>query len=210
MANVHINTQLARQHRFIVKCDGPRGGAISDLELALSWARQKADELGVNVQCDDWLQIYCKDSELTLVLTEVMGQSQTANTPMPGKTVSQPHTASTLVLDFWTEFKDQFVWDLLPTAFLHDLFTNWSEVIHPPRALGRNQFAQQLKTLLADSTDWAYTKGKRPGVAMSKPEPLVNKYQLKSWRNSAYQGTDPLKRCTPHPLKANYRGFIRS
>lgn len=126
--------------------------------------------------------------------TEVMDEFRTANNP---------------VADFWAEHEDQFVWDLLPTAFLYDLFKEWFSRTRPSGIpLSRNEFTQQLREMLADST-WEYTKSKRPGPAMVKSEPLIHEYQLKKWANDSYRGPDIYGHCLPHPLKPNYRGFER-
>lgn len=35
------------------------------------------------------------------------------------------------VRDFWAEFEDEYVWDLLPTAFLYEHFIAWHRKTHP-------------------------------------------------------------------------------
>lgn len=126
--------------------------------------------------------------------TEVMDEFRVANDP---------------VADFWTEFEDQFVWDLLPSPFLYDLFKVWFLRTRPSGIpLSQNEFTRQLREMVSDST-WEYTKGKRPGSAMSTPELLIDEYGLFDWMNSSYRGSDPNGRCLPHPLKETYRGFVR-
>lgn len=114
------------------------------------------------------------------------------------------------VADFWTEFEDQFVWDLLPTVFLYDLFMTWFAKTRPSGIpLSRNEFTQQSKDLLADSSTWKYTDCKRPGTSMINPEPLIAEYELKDWENPSYRGSNIYGKCVPHPQKTNYRGFVR-
>lgn len=114
------------------------------------------------------------------------------------------------VADFWTEFEDQFVWDLLPTVFLYDLFMTWFTKTRPSGIpLSRNEFTQQSKELLANSTTWKFTDCKRPGTSMINPEPLIAEYDLTDWMNPSYRGPDIYGKCVPHPQKTNYRGFVR-
>ncbi|MCY1718482.1 phage/plasmid primase, P4 family [Microbacterium sp. SL62] len=117
------------------------------------------------------------------------------------------------VKDWWEEFSEQWVWDLLPTAFLWDHYLVWFKQTHPSGMPGnRNDFASQLVEILSDSTEWSYSdpqKKHRPGQKMAQPEPLIAEYNLQDWTNSAYTGTDPVRRCTPFPLKTNYLGIAR-
>jgi len=117
------------------------------------------------------------------------------------------------VHDFWAEFEDQFVWDLLPTSFLYQLFVAWFRQTHPSGIpVNRNDFSTQLVELLSDSTYWDYRntqKKHRPGMMMSKPEPLIAAYNLVDWQNAGYQGKTTHNRCIPYPLKANYIGVRR-
>lgn len=117
------------------------------------------------------------------------------------------------VRDFWSEFEEEFVWDLLPTAFLYDLFVAWFRKTHPSGTpINRNDFSSQLAEVLIGDGRWAYPdpqKKHRPGQKMSAPEPLVAKYDLRDWMNSQYQGRDPDKLCIPHPLRVNYVGVAR-
>ncbi|MFF2053893.1 phage/plasmid primase, P4 family [Leifsonia sp. NPDC058194] len=117
------------------------------------------------------------------------------------------------VRDFWHEFNDQFVWGLLPTAFLYDLFLAWFRKTHPSGVpVNRNDFASQLVEVLAGDDSWSYVdpqKKHRPGRKMDAPELLIGQYDLRDWMNQSYTGTDPKKRCAPSPLRANYIGVVR-
>lgn len=116
------------------------------------------------------------------------------------------------VRDFWMEFEDEFVWDLLPTAFLYDLFLGWFRRVHPSGIpANRNDFASQLVDVLAGSDRWLFSdpqKKHRPGQKMMLPEPLIAAYDLKEWKNKAYSGDDEAKLCMPS-LKTNYIGVAR-
>lgn len=112
--------------------------------------------------------------------------------------------------DYWAEFGGQFVWDLLPTTFLYQLFIAWFRETHPAGIpLSRNEFTKQSKDLLADSPTWKFNDCKRPGTSMIIPEPLIAEYELKDWENPSYRGSDIYGKCVPHPQKTNYRGFER-
>lgn len=118
------------------------------------------------------------------------------------------------VRDFWLEFEDDFVWDLLPTAFLYDLFVSWYRKTHPAGVpVNRNDFASFLVEILAGDDRWTYIdpqKKHRPGQKMTAPELLISHYDLHDWTNKNYTGTDPSKKCYPSPLKASYLGVVRT
>ncbi|WP_231447135.1 DNA primase family protein [Brevibacterium zhoupengii] len=114
------------------------------------------------------------------------------------------------VAEFWKELGGQFAWDLLPIGFLYDLFKSWFTRTHPSGIpLNRIEFTRQMKETLAVSDIWEFSDCTRPGSAMVKPEPLIDEYDLYVWMNSSYRGPDINGRCIPHPLKANYRCFVR-
>lgn len=118
------------------------------------------------------------------------------------------------VKDFWMEHEAEFVWDLLPTSFLYELFVAWFRKTHPSGTpVNRNDFASLLVEVLAEHPDWLYKdpqRKHRPGTRMQEAEPLIIDYDLKSWMNASYTGTDPGKRAHPLPLKANYIGVLRT
>lgn len=98
----------------------------------------------------------------------------------------------------------------MPIGFLYDLFKSWFARTHPSGIpLNRIEFTRQMKETLAGSDIWEFSDCTRPGSAMVKPEPLIDEYDLYVWMNSSYRGPDNNGRCIPHPLKANYRCFVR-
>lgn len=114
------------------------------------------------------------------------------------------------VFRFWGELGDEFVWDLLPTAFLYDLFTSWSRRFNPSgKPLGSMDFSKRLASLARDLDEWDLSEDQvRPGRRMDAPELLIYEYDLREWKNPTYTGSDPAKVCTPL-LKAKYRGLVR-
>lgn len=118
--------------------------------------------------------------------------------------------ANNKVVGWWEEYQDEFVWDLLPWAFLYDAYKAWYSRVEPSGTVeGYNQFTESLKDHLQDSTAWASAASSvRPGTRMSSPEPLISEFNLTSWMNPSYSGSDPLRRSRP-ALKANYKGLLR-
>jgi putative DNA primase/helicase len=113
---------------------------------------------------------------------------------------------------FWREFEDQFVWDLLPFAFIYDLWKAWSLKNNPDGRPGsQHSLTSFLRNHLAGSAGWDHmgNKSLRPLRRMSIPEPLIVEYDLKDWTNRSYAGAEVNKRAVPFPLKTNYSGLVR-
>ena len=114
---------------------------------------------------------------------------------------------------FWTEFENEFTWDLLPFNFLYDLYKSWYQKESPSGSvLGRTQFIQDLMDVIRTDSDW-YCQDKsakiRPSNRMSAPELLIAQYDLKDWYSEIYNGSDINKKCITTP-KAHYRGLLRT
>lgn len=116
------------------------------------------------------------------------------------------------VRQFWNEFKDKFVWDLLPISFLYDLYIAWYKRNAPSgKELGKAQFNRDLKSILSPDDSWQH-KGKLAictSNRMAKREPLIREYDLANWMNKLYRGDDPDVKYRPVPLSENYRGLLR-
>lgn len=116
------------------------------------------------------------------------------------------------VRQFWNEFKDKFVWDLLPFKFLYDLYKAWFKRNAPSgTVLGKNTFIHDLIAILSPDDGWQY-QGKSAiwtGSRMDTPEPLIKEYDLVEWTNNIYRGENPDMKCRPAPLAPNYRGLVR-
>ena len=117
------------------------------------------------------------------------------------------------VRQFWAEFEEQFVWDLVPFSFMFDLYVNWSKRVNPSGApLGKIKFTSDLfNGPLKTSNVWYCHDSKKrtkPSGRMDKPEPLIVEYDLTNWKNPTYRGTDPNKICKP-PLAIKYSGILR-
>lgn len=152
---------------------------------------------------------------LRFVLRRALGMRHTqfSNPEACRDLLSQFQRENNPVRDFWMEFEDEFVWDLLPTAFLYDLFVSWYRKTHPAGVpVNRNDFASHLVEVLSGDGRWMYTdpqKKHRPGQKMASAELLISQYDLRDWMNQGYSGADQTKKCMTSPLRANYIGVVR-
>ena len=117
---------------------------------------------------------------------------------------------------FWNEFQHQFVWDMLPTNFLYDLYKAWLEKTMPSsKPQGRNTFVKDLVTLVnANSNNWECpdpTAYIRPASRMSGAEPLIAEYALEEWYNPKVRNTRSANAATlsQPALKQSYRALTR-
>lgn len=142
-----------------------------------------------------------------------MQHTQFSNPTACQELLSQFQRENNPVRDFWMEFEDEFAWDLLPTAFLYDLFVSWYRKTHPAGVpVNRNDFASHLVEVLSGDGRWAYAdpqKKHRPGKKMAAAELLISQYDLRDWMDPGYSGADPAKKCRPPLLRANYIGVVR-
>ena len=137
-------------------------------------------------------------------------------------TLSEP-AACALALEEYKEFNDpvrQFIdeilpecqWDLVPYAFLYDLYKAWFKATTPNgTVIGRNTFIGDLNRLLVGNTlFYPIPNGQaiRPRHMMDAAEPLIFTYHLDAWMNPTYKGTEIDKLCHPE-LKATYKGILR-
>lgn len=128
------------------------------------------------------------------------------------------------VLEFWNQLQDQFVWDLLPTQFLYDLFVKWSEQNNPSgSAISKRKFISQLTSItVAQGNKWTIpenkdTKTRGDNGHMDGDEPLITEYgidlkgrdgKISEWINPIYTGDNLVKKRT-FIRKPMYRGFQR-
>jgi putative DNA primase/helicase len=142
-----------------------------------------------------------------------MDHRQLSNPQACQDLLSQFQRENNPVRDFFLEFEEEFVWDLLPTAFLYDLFVAWYRKTHPAGVpVNRNDFASNLVEVLSGDPRWTYVdtqKKHRPGKKMDAAEPLIAAYDLRDWMNPSYTGADPAKKSMPAVLKTFYIGVTR-
>lgn len=109
---------------------------------------------------------------------------------------------------FVAEFAEQFVWDLVPTTFAHDLYKAWLVRRWPnTHPVNEAEFIRQMSGYMAEH-GWEHRKNVRVSTRMQVHEPLINEYDLRGWMNPAYNGPDPTRRAAPL-LKPSYRGWVR-
>lgn len=118
------------------------------------------------------------------------------------------------VIDFWNEFEDQFVWDLLPSKFLYDLFKSWVDETNPRGSvLSQKSFIQSLSEYLSGNDDVLFeyeNKKRRTKDLMDEDEPLITDYKLVDWMVESVPTTrNTLENLRNFNRKDTYRGFLR-
>jgi putative DNA primase/helicase len=133
--------------------------------------------------------------------------------PATRQVLAEYKQANDPVRAFWDEFRDQFVWDLLPFTFLYDLYKTWFAEVSPKGSpVSRQQFVDALVAIVDGDEVWHCPDKQikhRPRSMMNDPEPLIIEFDLKDWKNPTYSGTETDKISMPL-LKPNYRGLLRS
>lgn len=116
------------------------------------------------------------------------------------------------VFEFWNEFREEFVWDLLPFTFLYDLFKRWFDKMHPSgKMMSYKQFVQNLRASVESESTGEWTVpdvSVRSSGRMNKPERLIVDYDLTDWMNLTYAGNDWRIKAGFH-MKISYRGLQR-
>lgn len=117
------------------------------------------------------------------------------------------------VRQFWDEMEPEFAWDLLPFSFLYDLYKLWFRRNSPSGTIqGKTKFIQELLNVVTNDPEW-YCADKNSNIRssgrMSNPEPLIAIYDVTTWMNPNYVGSDPNKIGQP-ALKSFYRGLLRT
>lgn len=112
------------------------------------------------------------------------------------------------LLQFWNDFKNEFLWDLLPFQFLYDLYREWSRRFCPSgKIIGFRSFCRELRKLVENDTLWeAMDNPVTTGKKIDQREPLVEEYSVKGWQNPAVCSILPLQRLR---TKSTYRGLVR-
>lgn len=112
---------------------------------------------------------------------------------------------------FVAEIFPQLTWDLVPLAYLFDLYSAWCKRYYPgAHTLGKQKFNGSLYQMQGEIPGWTcpgLDAAKRPGQAMSRPEPLSIEYGLTNW-----QTPHPNPAANQHlaipPLKQKYTGYF--
>lgn len=121
------------------------------------------------------------------------------------------------VRQFWNEFKDDFVWDLLPFKFLYALFLSWSFKNNPSgKPMSNSSFINDLLQILKNDENWIcldkakqfYPADGNDFYGMTRPEHLIVDYDLKEWMSPTHKGKNKDLLATP-TLDKRYRGLLR-
>lgn len=117
------------------------------------------------------------------------------------------------VRQFWAEFEDQFVWDLLPNTFLYSLFKEWFKRDNPSGSImGRNTFIKDLQNVISKTDIFrSATDRVRTGTKMDKTETLIATYNLVDWQTPGMNSKSATIEAICRPrLAESYRGLIRT
>lgn len=140
--------------------------------------------------------------------SQLMGEYMSTNNP---------------VLDFWEEMSEQFVWDLVPTTFLYDLYQKWFELNSPSgKPIGSRSFNALMSTVVDADPAWENHISRnatpvRAAGRMDDDEPLISEYGLDSnlrngapspWIDQSYAGKNAEKK-RHFPRREKYRGVKR-
>lgn len=120
-------------------------------------------------------------------------------------------------LEFFNEVKDHFTWDFLPFTFLYDTYKSWFKSTVNSRGdgmLGRNKFISAIVDIANAGDQW-YCEDKHKlitvGNRMSKPEPIIGRYNVEDWYTPRWPHGSILDLSCPPSSKLNdtMRGLIR-
>lgn len=122
-------------------------------------------------------------------------------------------SANNPVIQFWEEYKEEFVWDLLPNQFLYDAYLSWNKRNNPSgTALSRQNFLENIVIMAIKDGDWSDKTGQGSKVRSSKrmdaDEPLITELGLTEWTDRSYKGKD-LRKMRDFKRKQSYRGLER-
>ena len=117
------------------------------------------------------------------------------------------------ILQFWSELRGQFVWDLLPYQFLYDMYKGWCRKTCPSgQIVSKNTFMHELKPIVANAPDWTVSDSPvTTGNKLDIGEPLIGEYNVVDWMDQGYSGNNPILKYRPGTsnLKSSYRGLQR-
>lgn len=120
-------------------------------------------------------------------------------------------TSNNPVIQFWEEYSDEFVWDLLPNQFLYDAYISWFKRNNPNgKPLSRQNFIESIVTVAMKDGDWIDKTKQNDRVRslgkMDGDEPLLTELNMQEWLDQTYKGSD-LKKLRDFKRKTYYRGL---
>lgn len=122
-------------------------------------------------------------------------------------------SANNPIIQFWDEYREEFVWDLLPNQFLYDAYLVWNKRNNPSgQPLSRQNFLENITILAIKDGKWLDKTGQgskvRSNNRMDDDEPLITELGLTEWMDQTYKGKD-LKKLRDFKRKQTYRGLER-
>lgn len=113
---------------------------------------------------EDYLQ---RREVLEYVLWHALHRAGGASTPGRFYRFSEPPATRAVLAEyketndpvraFWAEFRDRFVWDLLPFTFLYELYKAWFAEMSPPKGsppVSHKQFVTDLVAIVRADDQW--------------------------------------------------------
>ena len=133
------------------------------------------------------------------------------------KALAQYKEDNNSAVEFWNEFENQFAWSTLPPSFLYALYLAWFQEEHggeQKSCFSKKTFLHHIQNHLQQNPHWEFKATREicpspfyVGSSMNADEPLITRYNLTQYMDSAYKGSDPeLKRAFKRPRTA--RGVV--
>ena len=117
------------------------------------------------------------------------------------------------IRQFFTELEQNAVWKLLPYTYIYDLYKKWFQKNQPSGTIiSKNPFLREVKQLTAHSKVFYIADGDpsvRANGRMDYPELMIYDYNVETWMDKTYKGSDPNKIALPNTIGKNYRGLQR-
>lgn len=104
------------------------------------------------------------------------------------------------LMDFWTQVRDQLVWDRIPLLYLYDLYQGWYKTNYKSAdsISSRRTFKTNLMNIIAQDDDFTWKERVRFTKTLCYPEPLSSRYHLTDWQDASYSGPDVFMKCKPN------------
>ena len=192
---IPFNKSFTGKERRYIKDEYLKDPDVLEYVLWRVLSGYKFDDDNNPIQARDELSYYVLDEPEATV--EVLDSYKEFNDP---------------VREFWLEFADQFVWDLLPFGFLWDLYQKWFAYRNPNGKISAYRvFVSDLTAVTNDDSGPFYRPDQdkvRSKGRMDELEPLIASYELTGWMGRP-EAKDIEAKCA-FIRKDTYRGLLRS
>ena len=192
---IPFNKSFTGKERRYIKDEYLKDPDVLEYVLWRVLSGYKFDDDNNPIQARDELSYYVLDEPEATV--EVLDSYKEFNDP---------------VREFWLEFADQFVWDLLPFGFLWDLYQKWFAYRNPNGKISAYRvFVSDLTAVTNDDSGPFYRPDQdkvRSKGRMDELEPLIASYELTGWMGRP-EAKDIEAKCA-FIRKDTYRGLLRT